>query len=495
MVDTQNTSQARVQPGLVIENASPEISRHPYHPVVPFIIKPYLQLGDNDAPSIFGQLALAWHTKSFASDWSVKVKHQGDAEWSDMGTVESRKLKIEDIETHLRHTCLLTNLKAGEKFKYRIQWQKKTVFQAEARAPVAPDSKFRAAIVGDIADGGPDSRAIVNRLFLSDPDLTVIAGDIVYKRGLFDEYLEKFFPVFNCDDSDSECGAPFIRSYLVTAVVGNHDVSVPKTDRGKTLSKKGKRRPNLYAYELLWQHPENGPTRITRDMLKLDFEDRKFDPLFDEFGSAIVSKTNFSYSYGNSFWLHLDGNEYMDWTQPALRKWVCSQLSGAADQKWKFVVIHQPAFSSDVAYWSEQRNRMLCEIFEAYGVDIVFSGHCHIYERTFPLSFSPTPQPDGSFFTEEGMVDGRLRLDVGLGAGEAHGLREERRSLRPRGAFDSLWSRSSFCSRACKGDCSSLSGAFVSIFCEIRSVEIGQLTFADRRPAFGLRSFASALPR
>lgn len=411
MVDTQTTTQARVQPGLVIEDASPEISRHTYAPVVPFIIKPYLQLGDNDAPSSFGQLTLAWHTKSFTSDWSVAVKHEDESAWTDMGVVESRKLKIEDIETHLRHTCLLTNLKHGKKFKYRVQWQNKTVFEAESRAPVAPDSKFRVAVVGDIADGGSDSRTIVNRLYASDPDLTVIAGDIVYKRGLFDEYLEKFFPVFNCEDASPECGAPLIRTHLVTAVVGNHDVSVPKKERGKDKGKKAKRRSNLYAYELLWQHPENGPTRISRDMLKLDFDDRKFDPIFEEFGSSVVSKTNFSYSYGNSFWLHLDGNEYMDWTHPVLRKWVCSQLAGARDHEWKFVVIHQPAFSSDVAYWTEQRNRMLSDIFEAYGVDIVFSGHCHLYERTFPLSFSAITQPDGSFFTEEGMVDGRMRLD------------------------------------------------------------------------------------
>ena len=109
--------------------------------------------------------------------------------------------------------------------------------------------------------------------------------------------------------------------------------------------------------------------------------------------------------------LHLDGNEYMDWSEPVLRRWLANQLADAQEFAWKFVVIHQPPFTSDVAYWQDQKNRLLCELFEAGQVDIVFSGHCHIYERTYPLSFQAVPQPDGSFLTREGMVDGRLRLD------------------------------------------------------------------------------------
>lgn len=413
----------RVQAGLIVEVTPPNPNLHlrgtAVSPVVPFIIKPYLQLGDNEAPSQFGQLELAWHTAKIAGDWRVEIRAEAEANWHDCGSVQTRRLKIEDAESHLRHTCLLQPLTNNRVYEYRLLWQKAVTFQAKFRSPVSEKDPYRVVVVGDIADGNAASRAIINGIYNADPDLTVIAGDIVYKRGKFSEYMRNFFPVFNCDDASADCGAPLMRSYLLTAAVGNHDVTVPPKERDRSDAeepekKKGKkkvRRSQLFAYEIFWKHPDNGPHNLHRDLLRLDGESAKFERIFQEFGTAVLSKTNFSYSYGNSFWIHLDGNEYMDWSEPTLRHWLNNQLAEAQDFTWKFVVIHQPPFTSDVAYWQDQKNRLLCELFEAGQVDIVFSGHCHIYERTYPLSFTALAQPDGGFLTREGMVDGRLRLD------------------------------------------------------------------------------------
>lgn len=410
---------ARIQAGLIVEATPPELRDTSVSPVVPFVIKPYLQLGDNEAPSRFGQLELAWHTAKMAGDWRVEIRAEGDSDWLDCGAVQTRRLKIEDAESHLRHSCLLQPLAHKRLYEYRLLWQKAITFQSKFRSPVSEKDPYRVVVVGDIADGNAASRAIINGIYNADPDLTVIPGDIVYKRGKFSEYMRNFFPAFNCDNASSDCGAPLIRSYLLTAAVGNHDVTVPPRERDLSVAdepekKKGKkkaRRSQLFAYEIFWKHPDNGPHNLSRDLLKLDGEGAKFEKIFQEFGTAVLSKTNFSYSYGNSFWLHLDGNEYMDWSEPVLRRWLANQLADAQEFAWKFVVIHQPPFTSDVAYWQDQKNRLLCELFEAGQVDIVFSGHCHIYERTYPLSFQAVPQPDGSFLTREGMVDGRLRLD------------------------------------------------------------------------------------
>ncbi|MBX9695687.1 MAG: phosphohydrolase, partial [Cyanobacteria bacterium] len=61
------------------------------------------------------------------------------------------------------------------------------------------------------------------------------------------------------------------------------------------------------------------------------------------------------------------------------------------------------------------RSRLLCEIFQAFGVDVVFSGHSHMYERSFPLTLSLVPQPDGRPVSEDGQVRGHIFLDKEFG--------------------------------------------------------------------------------
>jgi hypothetical protein len=51
--------------------------------------------------------------------------------------------------------------------------------------------------------------------------------------------------------------------------------------------------------------------------------------------------------------------------------------------------------------------RLLSPLFEKYGVDVVFSGHVHNYQRSFPLRFQP-----GKFdLSKSKEVDGVWKLD------------------------------------------------------------------------------------
>ena len=72
---------------------------------------------------------------------------------------------------------------------------------------------------------------------------------------------------------------------------------------------------------------------------------------------------------------------------PALREWVERDLAGAKGATWKFVAFHHPGFNSSRKHFSEQRMRRMAESFEKGGVDLVFSGHVHNYQRTYPLRF------------------------------------------------------------------------------------------------------------
>jgi len=88
----------------------------------------------------------------------------------------------------------------------------------------------------------------------------------------------------------------------------------------------------------------------------------------------------YTFKKGDARFFALDSN-YMD--QPQL-KWLEEQLSRSND-RWKVVYFHHPLYSSGGRHGSETDLRMLLEpLFITYGVDIVFAGHEHFYERIKP---------------------------------------------------------------------------------------------------------------
>ena len=127
--------------------------------------------------------------------------------------------------------------------------------------------------------------------------------------------------------------------------------------------------------------------------------------------------TNFSFDYGNAHWTVLDSNPYVDWTDRELKEWVASDLAAAKGATWRFVGFHHPGFNSAKEHFEQQHMRLLAPVFEAGKVDVVFNGHVHNYQRSYPLRFVPDKQGtllvggrDGK--TVRGrVVNGRWTLD------------------------------------------------------------------------------------
>ena len=64
--------------------------------------------------------------------------------------------------------------------------------------------------------------------------------------------------------------------------------------------------------------------------------------------------------------------------------WLKDDLANATTT-WKFAVLHHPMYSCGLHGSRTDIRAQLAPIFEMYGVDIVFCGHDHDYQRSHPM--------------------------------------------------------------------------------------------------------------
>jgi len=351
-------------------------------PSGPFLVKPYLQIGHTPAA---GKIVVLWHVPDVDAVWTVDVRAGTDRPWQAVAKAPSaRRVAVPSIEPHRVYHLGLTGLEPGKTFSYRISKEHQVVFEAEGRAPRSADQKQRFVVFGDCGANTPEQKAIAYRTFLSKPDYVMITGDIVYGKGLVSEYRTNFWPIYNADSASPSEGAPLLRSTLFLAAPGNHDIA--SRDLGKS--------PDGLAYFYYWFQPLNGPVAPEGSSLVAPVvgpEETK-KAFLEAAGPAFPRMANFSLDYGNAHWTVLDANATVDWTDSQLQEWVASDLEAAKGARWRFVSFHQPGFSSSKSHFDEQYMRVLAPIFEAGKVDLVFNGHVHNYQRSYPMTFVPAKE-------------------------------------------------------------------------------------------------------
>jgi len=92
------------------------------------------------------------------------------------------------------------------------------------------------------------------------------------------------------------------------------------------------------------------------------------------------SQHYYSFKKGDVQFFVLDSN-YMDSKQ---LDWINNQISGST-AKWKIAYFHHPLYSDGRFHGPDlDLRKQLMPIFEKYGVNVVMSGHDHVYERFKP---------------------------------------------------------------------------------------------------------------
>ena len=106
-----------------------------------------------------------------------------------------------------------------------------------------------------------------------------------------------------------------------------------------------------------------------------DTSNQRFYALFNMNGEEY-----FRFEKGNVAFYSLNSN-YMDKRQ---MDWLTGKLAGDAN-KWKIAFFHHPPFSSGGRHGSDEKIReVLHPMFIKHGIDVVFTGHDHFYERIKP---------------------------------------------------------------------------------------------------------------
>jgi 3',5'-cyclic AMP phosphodiesterase CpdA len=90
----------------------------------------------------------------------------------------------------------------------------------------------------------------------------------------------------------------------------------------------------------------------------------------------------YKFKHGDVAFFVLDSN-YMDPTQLT---WIEQQLRDSGE-KWKIAYFHHPLFNAGKHHGADVDLRaQLMPLFKRYGVNAVFSGHEHVYERIKPVN-------------------------------------------------------------------------------------------------------------
>jgi predicted phosphodiesterase len=194
------------------------------------------------------------------------------------------------------------------------------------------DSRIRFAVIGDYGKAGEASAAVARLVRARNPDFVITTGDNNYPRGA-------------AETIDRNVGLPyasFIHPYRGThgpggernrffPTLGNHDLQI---DDGK---------PYL-------------------DYFTLPGNERYYD---------------FRAGAAHFFTLESDASPYdglRAWSRQ--RRWLTARLARAPVTCWRVAYFHHPPYVSSRKHVLGMRWP-----FAAWGIDVVLSGHAHVYER------------------------------------------------------------------------------------------------------------------
>lgn len=284
---------------------------------------PFIQMPESD------KVTVVWHTAALTDsvvEYGLDTSYGG-------GTVSNGAL------TRI-HEISISGLLPGTTYYYRVRSGGEILTAGDTfRTRADLDQPFHFAVIGDFGQGTPEMQSIADRINArNDWDLFLTVGDNVYGTlpcplegapGWYDPY---FFSLYE----------PTMRRVATFPCLGNHD---DDTASGQWMVD-------------YFRAPTNGPP--------------------GEIGK------NYSFEFGNAHFIVIN-TEPVDENDAgiieATRVWLSNDLAQAT-APWKVAFLHRPPYTSASSHGdNELVKQHLAPILEAAGVQMVFQGHNHFYER------------------------------------------------------------------------------------------------------------------
>ena len=272
----------------------------------------------------------------------------------DYGTDESLGMQVSDSALTTNHVLSLTGLLAGTEYSYRVR---STTGDTTAVSPIfpfqtlKPSGDFTFLVTGDSEDGSVRKYQLVRLIEQSQADLVLHCGDHMY----YD------FQLGREDYRTLSVYGQKMRSVPFYFCMGNHDINLTSFDQ-----------PFLQTFCL----PTN-PATGTSHFYAFDHGEAHFAVLFLPWLADVPELRPYQFTNGS----------------PQYR-WLTNDLA-MSTKPWKFLFMHIPFASSGHHSLDDDNNngipdklelqQMLLPIAQRYGVQIVFSGHEHDYERSNPM--------------------------------------------------------------------------------------------------------------
>lgn len=275
----------------------------------------------------------------------------------DYGLTPELGARVDAVETSAGHTAELTELIPGARYFYRVvsehagQTARSPIFSFHSLKESGPITFM---VTADVGSGRTAQYAIAEVLRSAAPELVLIAGDLVY-------------PGFTPARADFRWFSVYARQMVSTAffvVAGNHDV--------------------LYGGAHGFYDEFRMPTNAV--------------PATDHAAAGTGPQHFYSFDHGDAHFVGLyvplmSGSLGLK-VESAQLAWLESDLAAAA-KPWKIVFLHHPLLSSGPHGFDDYNGngvrdgldltRLLLPVFETHGVQLVFSGHDHLYERLVPV--------------------------------------------------------------------------------------------------------------
>ncbi len=230
-------------------------------------------------------------------------------------------------ETGQQWRARLTDLEPNQVYCYSLSdLVKPAGFRT---APEAGSGELvRFVVFGDSGGSNGDQDAVRDQIGTVPMDLIIHTGDLAYGDGKLSQLEGTFFDVY----------ADLLRSVPFFPNSGNHDY---KTQAAAP-------------YRQVFELPGNG--------------------------SADTHERWYSFDWGDVHFVALDtervGDQQIDWLEKDL---------ASNSLTWTVAYLHRPPYSSGFHGSSTGVRRAFSPLFEEYGVQVVFAGHDHDYERTKPI--------------------------------------------------------------------------------------------------------------